>query len=288
MKLSSKTKGIICIIASAFFFSTMSMFVRLSGDLPSVQKCFFRNFVALIFAVIILLRSDEKFKFDKSNLRYLILRASLGTMGLLCNFYAIDHMVLSDASMLNKLSPFFAILFSYFLLKEKISLFQAFAVVIAFIGMLFIVKPGSAGFSELFPAIVGVIGGLGAGIAYTMVRILGKRGERGSFIVFFFSAFSCLITLPIMMSSYAPMSWVQTLCLLGAGLAACGGQFTITAAYSHCPAKEISVYDYLNVVFSAFWGLTIFGQIPDFYSVIGYIIICGISVVMFFYNQKHD
>ena len=116
-----------CIIISAFCFAIMNTFVRLAGDLPSIQKSFFRNFVALIFAAAMLLRTEEKFSFDRKNLPYLLLRAFFGTMGILGNFYAIDHLVLADASMLNKLSPFFAILFSYFILREKTSPGQAIA-----------------------------------------------------------------------------------------------------------------------------------------------------------------
>ena len=106
-------------------------------------KKFFRNFIALIIAFVVLIRTDEKFKFNKKNLPELLLRSIFGTMGILCNFYAIDHLVLSDASMLNKLSPFFAVICSYFVLKEKVKPFQALAVIVAFIGALFIIKPQS-------------------------------------------------------------------------------------------------------------------------------------------------
>ena len=122
--ISKKQQAIIYIICSAFFFALMNMFVRMSGDLPSIQKSFFRNLVAFFFALIILLRSKEGFSFQKKNLPAFIGRSFFGTPGILCNFYAVDHLVLSDASILNKLSPFFAILFSYFILKEKLTLVQ--------------------------------------------------------------------------------------------------------------------------------------------------------------------
>lgn len=111
--ISKKQQAIIYIICSAFFFALMNMFVRMSGDLPSIQKSFFRNLVAFFFALIILLRSKEGFSFQKKNLPAFIGRSFFGTLGILCNFYAVDHLVLSDASILNKLSPFFAILFFY-------------------------------------------------------------------------------------------------------------------------------------------------------------------------------
>ena len=281
--MNQKYKGILCILMAAFCFALMNAFVRLSGDLPSVQKSFFRNLVAVIFAVIVLCKNKESFLPQKGNIKLLILRSICGTIGILCNFYAVDHLVLADASMLNKMSPFFAILFSYLFLSEKINLVQGLGVVVAFIGSLFIIKPTFSNMA-LIPSIIGLLGGIGAGAAYTVVRKLGQRGEKGPFIVFFFSAFSCLVTLPYLIFNYHDMTLAQFGALLLAGLSAAGGQFAITAAYCYAPAKEISVYDYSQVIFSALLGFILFTQIPDGYSVIGYILICGSAIVMFLYN----
>ena len=111
----------------------------------------------------------------------------LGQSGILCNFYAIDHLVLADASMLNKMSAFFAVLFSFLVLKEKVTAPQALIVTGAFAGSMFVVKPTFANM-DLIPSIIGLLGGICAGAAYTMVRKLGENGEKGSFycILFFF------------------------------------------------------------------------------------------------------
>lgn len=283
--INKKYKGIFYIILSAFFFALMSMFIRLSGDIPSFQKAFFRNFVALIMAFAIMIKNHEKIKIKKENLKYLSMRAICGTVGIICNFYAVDHLNLADASMLNKMSPFFTIIFSFFLLKEKISPVQAIIVAGAFIGSLFIVKPSAQILSS--PAsLIGLIGGMGAGTAYTFVRILGQRGENKSFIVLFFSAFSCLVFLPFLIFSYQEMNFKQFAFLILAGASACGGQFSVTSAYCYAPAREISVYDYSQLIFATILGFIVFGQIPDLSSIIGYIIIILMAVLMFFYNNK--
>lgn len=286
--MSEKQKAIIFIICSAFFFALMNMFVRLSGELPSVQKSFFRNFVAFFFALIVLLRSKEGFSFNKKNLPVFIGRAAFGTIGILCNFYAVDHLLLSDASILNKLSPFFAIIFSFFILKERIKPIQATAVAIAFCGAVLVVKPGFSMMEAFIPSLIGVAGGMCAGLAYTLVRVLGQRGERGPFIVLFFSAFSCIMTLPWLIFDFHPMSFYQVMMLLLAGLSAAGGQFTITAAYTHAPAREVSVFDYTQIVFAAALGFIFFDQIPDIFSVIGYCMISGVAIMMFLYNKRKD
>lgn len=285
LAVNQKYKGVLCIIVSAFCFAFMNAFVRLSGDLPSIQKSFFRNFVAFFFALIILIRSKEKINVTKESVPYLLLRSIFGTLGILCNFYAVDHLVLSDASMLNKMSPFFTILFSFLFLNERLTAFQTVSVIIAFFGSLFIIKPTFTNM-DLIPSLLGLLGGIGAGAAYTMVRKLGSLGVKGPFVVFFFSGFSCITTLPFLIIGFEPMTWVQLLMLLGAGLAAAGGQFSITAAYYYAPAREISVYDYSQIIFSALLGFILFDQIPDALSFLGYVIIISVAVVMFWYNNR--
>lgn len=283
--MKQKYKGIICIVLSAFCFALMNVFIRMAGELPSVQKSFFRNLVAFFFALVIIKKEGVHFSGDRNNLVLLVIRSLFGTMGILCNFYAVDHLVLADASMLSKMSPFFAILFSYFLLKEKVSLVQGIAVAGAFVGSLLIIKPTGFDLTRL-PAVIGLLGGLGAGVAYTFVRIIGKRGEKGPFIVCFFSGFSLLVMLPMLLASYQSMSIKQFAILMLCGLAAAGGQFSITAAYCYAPAKEISVFDYSQIVFSAIFGFVLFGQVPDLYSWLGYLVICGMGIWMFLYQKR--
>lgn len=285
MNMKKQYKGIFYIILSAFCFSLMDMFVRMSGDLPSIQKSFFRNIVAAVFACAFVLKDREAFQWKKGSGKYLILRSMFGTLGILCNFYAIDHLALADASMLNKMSPFFVVIFSFLFLKEKVTAAQILLVMGAFGGSLFVVKPTVSNL-DLIPSLIGLLGGLGAGAAYTMVRKLGTVGVKGPFIVFFFSTFSCVITLPWLIFDYHAMTLWQVLVLLLAGLCAAGGQFAITAAYCYAPASEISIYDYTKVIFSMILGFVMFQQIPDFYSWVGYVIICLMAVLMFFYNKK--
>lgn len=285
MNIKKQYKGIFYIILSAFCFSLMDMFVRMSGDLPSIQKSFFRNIVAAVFGCILVLKEKDSFQWKKGSGKYLILRSLFGTLGILCNFYAIDHLALADASMLNKMSPFFVVIFSFLFLKEKVTAAQILLVMGAFGGSLFVVKPTVSNL-DLIPSLIGLLGGLGAGAAYTMVRKLGTVGIKGPFIVFFFSTFSCVITLPWLIFDYHAMTLWQVLVLLLAGLCAAGGQFAITAAYCYAPASEVSIYDYTKVIFSMILGFVMFQQIPDFYSWVGYVIICLMAVLMFFYNKK--
>ena len=271
---------------AGLFFALMTFFVRMAGNLPTMQKAFFRNAVAAAAALFLLARSEEGFKIKKNSWRDLFLRSFFGTMGLICNFYAVDRLAIADANILNKLSPFFAIIMSYFILKEKANKTEWLCVVVAFIGALFVVKPSMD--MQFVNAMIGMLGGFGAGVAYTFVRKLGKAGERGPVIVMCFSVFSCIVTAPFLIIGAKPMSLYQIVMLLLAGAAATGGQLSITKAYTKAPAKEISVFDYSQVVFAAALGLVFLGQIPDLMSIIGYVIIIGSAVFKWNYNLQHE
>ncbi len=284
--LSSKTKGVIFIVLSALSFTGMNTFVRLAGDLPTMQKVFFRNFVAMIFALFAMLKAGDSFKPKKGSVKYLLLRSAAGLAGIFGNFYALDKIELSDASMLNKMSPFFALVFSALFIKEKVKPKQAIAIAVAFIGSLFIIKPTFAN-TNLFASLAGFAGGMAAGGAYTCVRWLGIKGENGRLIVLFFSVFSCILTVPYLIFDYHYMTAFQWFSLLMAGVFAAGGQFAITAAYTHAPSREISVYDYSQIIFAAIVGFFVFGDVPDLWSFVGYIIIISMAVWMFLYNNRN-
>ena len=282
--MKDKKKGILFILGAAFFFALMNLFVKLGGDVPTMQKAFFRNAVAAVFALFVVMKDRGCVKTAKGNYAGLLLRSAFGLIGIICNFYAIDKLTISDASLLNKLSPFFSVIFSIFILKEIADRYEWSFVIVAFIGALFVIKPTFS--MEIIPAIAGVIGGMCAGLAYTFVRQLQSNGVKGPVIVLFFSAFSSIALLPNLIFNFTPMTFEQTLSLVMAGVSAAGGQFCITAAYKNAPAKEISVFDYTQVVIAAILGFLFLDQVPDMLSIVGYIIILSVAVLKWQYNLK--
>ena len=279
-----KGLGILFILGAALMFALMNLFVNLAGDLPLFQKVFFRNGLTAVVVGVILCFRKEKFRLkSKACIPWHFLRSALGLAGVILNFYAIDHIgSISDASILNKLSPFFAILFSVFLLREKPRLPELVFVLVAFAGAVCVVDPRFD--MAVLPALAGFLSGACAGFAYTCVRILGNKGERGIMTVFCFAAFSTAVTLPVMIATYEPMSGTQLLYLLLAGAAATGGQFCITAAYRQAPAKEIAVFDYMQVFFAAILGFVFLGQIPKTLSFIGYAVIIAAAIGQWAYH----
>ncbi|MGG1686070.1 DMT family transporter [Pseudalkalibacillus sp. NRS-1564] len=281
--MSDRNKGIILLLISSFGFAMMAAFVKLSGDVPTIQKTMFRNAVSAIISFGFVMYYKERLFGKKENQKFLLLRSALGTLGIIFYFYAIDNLVLSDADMLNKLSPFLLIIFSALFLKEKAKRFQIIAIIIAFIGTLLIIKPQFS--VETVPYISGLLSAIFAAGAYTVLRVLGQR-EKFYTVVFYFSFFSTVVLLPFVIIFYETMETKQLIYLLLAGVFATLGQFGLTVAYKFAPAREISIFFYSTVVYSALISIVLFGQIPDAWSIIGYIVIFSASFYMFIRNNR--
>ena len=281
--MQSRTKGILAITASAFGFALMALFVRLCDDwgapINSFQKSFFRNLVALAIAGVAWGRVGAGRRQSRRPRRYgalqmglLVLRATLGTVGIFANFYALSHITIAEGQTLNKTAPFFTVLFAWLFLGEKATRRQVIPLFLAFLGVVLIAKPGFAG-AAAFPLAMGLLGGICAGGAYACVRELRRHDVDPAFIILFFSAFSCLASVPFMFARFDPMTWSQVLILFGAGASAALGQFGITLAYGFAAPREIAVFDYSNILFTVAFGFIFFAQVPDVWSVLGFVAI---------------
>ena len=277
----------------------MAFFVRLCDDyggyVSCFQKSFFRNVIALVIALAVFARGRWARRLEgegqvdsrqstagsrcatidsrqPAGLLLLALRSVFGTVGIFANFYALSKIPIGEAMTLNKTAPFFTVFLSWVFLGEKFSRRQMLCLLMAFAGAMLVMKPGFRG-SGAFASAVALVGGLGAGLAYVCVHELGRMKVNGAFIVLFFSAFSCLASLPFVAADYSPMTLAQVLVLLGAGVGAAIGQFGVTLAYRYAEPRSIAVYDYTNVIFTALFGFVFFAQVPDLLSVAGFVVI---------------
>ncbi|MGD1821984.1 MAG: DMT family transporter [Pleomorphochaeta sp.] len=283
--MNNKIKGIICVLISSFSFCTMNVFIRYSGDLPTTQKVFFRNIIAAVVAAFILYHNKEKISVKRSSIPSLLARCIFGVIAMLCNFYAVDHLLLSDVTIIAKLGPFFTIIFCYLFLKEIPKAYQIGGILVAFSGVYFVANP-SFNNGTFINYLIAICGAIGMGLAYTFLRSCLNKGESKSIIVFIFSLFSSIVCLPLLIINYHPMSTFQLLMLLGAGLSATAGQFGLTYAYYFASAKDVSIYDYSQLIWAAIYAYFLFKEPFIFSSVIGYIIITSAAVYIFIKEKR--
>ncbi len=269
-KIQQRDFAIAWMLLSALSFALMGAMVKLASDIPVMEKVFFRNLITFILMLMMIMKNRENpFKQGLAT-KYLIFRSLAGLLGVVLYFYAITNMSLADSTMLNKLSPFFVIVFAGVFLKEGFSLRKVAVIIIAFSGALLIIKPQFD--LSIIPAIAGFLSAVFAGLAYTIVRFL-KSKASSSMIVFYFSTISVLATLPLLFSNFVMPSLLTLLLLVGIGVFAGIGQISLTKAYHLAPASEISIYNYTSILFATILGVIIGDSFPDAYSMIGGLII---------------
>ncbi len=285
--MSNLNKGILAMLISAFGFSLMGVFIKLAGDLPTVEKLFFRNAIAAVVSGYFVIKYGLPLWGHAGNRRKLLVRTFFGLVGMLFNFYSIDHMVLSDATMIMQMSPFLVILLSAFILRERVSVEQLLICIIALAGALLIIKPSLD--MATIPAWIAFAGAVSAAGAYLMLRVLALSPQKEAFytIVFFFSFFSCVAILPALILVFEPMNATQFTYLILSGVGATAGQFGITLAYQFAPAKEVSIYSYSSVLYAAGFSILLFNAYPDVYSWIGYLVIFISGIWMYKTNLSH-
>ncbi|MEP4556705.1 DMT family transporter [Cobetia amphilecti] len=278
----NRPRAVILMCLSAISFALMGAMVKLSGDLPLFEKVFVRNLVSLGVAVVMVRMAGARLLGHWHHQPMLMARSLIGLGGVMSFFYAIDHLLLADATILNKLSPFFVSLFAGLFLAERLGGWRLVGMLVAFSGAALVIKPQLAfaegGVEALLPAMVGLGSAMLAGAAYTLIRAMRGR-EASATIVLHFSLVSSVVTLvPMLMNPVMP-SGPQALALLGIGIFAAGGQILMTTAYRLAPAGEVSIYSYLTIVFSALAGWAIWGEVPDIASLIGFVLIAGVALI---------
>ena len=285
-KRNLPANGILLMLLSAFFFAGKSALVKLAGEMPSIEKTFLYSTFSLLFTLLLTCKKHIPCQFptQRRTISLLFLRAVLGAIGIFCNFHNIDHIPLSDANMLAKTTPFFTILFSALFLHEKPSRFEMGCVTIALCGCLFVLRPS---LSMATIASIAFFGTVAQGLAHTVLRAL-KRDHTvpNEWIVLFYSALTMLFTAPIAIMNWEKISSIQLLLLGLAGIFGAGAQLALTGAYTYGAAKELSIYSYAQIVFSALLGFILFDQTPDSWSFYGYLIIFGAAFMMYMKQKK--
>lgn len=272
-------------LVSAAAFAVMGACVKAAEAVPLAEKVMVRNLITLVIAGALAVRAGRPLLGHRRNRLLLLTRSLLGVGGVTCYFYAIGHLILADAAMLTKVSPFFVAVFAAIFLGERAPRGVMLAMVVAFLGGLLIIKPRFD--LSVVPALIGLGSSLFAGGAYTVLRALRTR-ESTETIVFFFSLVSLLVFSPIVaVDTYRPHG-SEWLFLLGIGLGAAAGQFGLTLAYRWAPAAQVSIYSYAMILFSALLGLVVWHEIPDLLSITGGALIIAGGVLALTAQPSHD
>ena len=288
--MNNKKKGIILMLVFAFSLAVQTVLLKKAGHMPVAEKTVYRNSIAALFAFFYIAKTKgfknnrAMFFGNKKNILGLSLRSICGIVGIVLNLYALQYLLAPNATMIQDLSIFFVIIFSYFFLGEKVKLWQIALICLGFIGAIFVVNPNSSKFL-LVPSIAALIGAAMNGGDSATMRYLGDKCDPVT-VVFFYNFISSIILLPFMVIYYKHLSLHTTIYLILAGLSYIIVEFSLITAYKYAPARDIALFRYTDVIFTAILTFFVWGKLPSTTNIIGYVIIAVAAILLLLYKNS--
>jgi drug/metabolite transporter (DMT)-like permease len=272
----------------AFWFSVMSLLVKVAGQrIPAMEIVLVRGVVSLALSYWMLRRAGIPPWGSSRGL--LLVRGMLGFGGLGCFYYALVHLPLAEATVIQYTNPLFTALLAAWLLRERIGRLEVACVAASLAGVLLIARPGFlvAAVDPLPPAVVAIAvsGAVFSAAAYVTVRRL-SRSEHPLVIVFYFPLVTVPATIPfVLVESVWPdaREWVL---LVGIGVTTQIAQVYMTRGLQLVPAGRATAVGYMQIVFAGVWGALIFAEIPDVWSLSGASLIIGSSLALAFWRRS--
>lgn len=273
-KINSIDKGVLFMLLSALIGALNGAVAKfLSTSMDPLEIVFYRNLLGILIIVYSIRRA--KIHINTSKLHLLFLRGLFGALAMVLFFYTIATIPLGEAVVLNKTSPFFVTILAYYLMKESINLRIFFALIIGFIGILFIMKPFGVEIS--IEHILGVFGGFFAACAYATIKKI-KDIYDARVIMLSFMGVGILIPLGLFLfTPYVnfqihtePFIWALIIFM---AVISTASQWFLTRAYSLSKASIIGVVSYSNIPFAIGFGVILGDSFPDIYTFTGIVLI---------------
>lgn len=268
----------------------MGAFVKVAGrEMNSVNIVFYRNVVGLVFILASIVRKPLKNKGGHFGL--LMFRGAIGAISLFALFYNMSHIGLGEAITYIQTSTIFVAVLSVVFLKERLSAWGWGAVVVGFMGILFIFRPDFSG--NIKYDLLGIFNGAAAGAAYTSVRALKKYYDTRTIVLSFmgwgtvmslvFMVLSPIVIIPefdFLLAPFQVPKGISFLWLFFVGVTALLGQIFITKAYGEEKAGVVSTIGYTNIPFAIFIGFMLGDDFPGMATLIGMVLIISSGVVI--------
>ena len=276
--------GLRYMIASALCFSVMSVLVKVGGRLgfDSAQLVLARTSVALVLSFLSLYQEGLLRFWEAPHRGLLITRGVLGYLGLNCFFYAVTVLPLPDATVIQYTNPLLVTVLAALWLKERMSWRVVAGLALSLLGIVWIAQPSFLfGASRLngWGVAAAICGAVLSACSYTVVRALKGRAEP-MMVVFYFPLIATPLSIPPAVMTWVWPDWRGWLVLLGIGVATQTAQVFMTRGLHLESASRATSVTTLQVVFALFWGVTLFGELPTSWALLGMALVLGGVIIV--------
>lgn len=269
-------------LLSTLAFAVMNVFLKKVSHLPSMEIVLFRCLVSLIICLYILKKANEDWR--GSNRKLLLARGIFGTLALFTFFKTLGEMPLGTAVTIQYLSPIFTTIIAVFFLKERVKSIQWLFFTISFAGV-FVIK-GFDSHISLGSFTFGVSSAMFSGFAYNMVRSL-KGKEHTMVVVLHFQLVGVVAGFLFTIFNWVTPSPLEWFYMLMIGLCTQIGQVQLTKALQMEKVANVTILNYLGVIYALVFSYTIFGETYPRTAIAG-IFLVMIGIVLNFFYQKYD
>ena len=262
-----------------FLFCSVDTQAKILTDtLNPIQIVWLRQ-LGLLFGVIILLLIRGFEILHTQQLRLQIVRGTLVIISPICFVTAIIFVPLADAVAVTFVAPFFVIILASIFLKEKVGLHRCIAVIVGFIGMLIVIRPG---LGVLHPAIMlVVIAAALFSIRQVLSRFLSKSDRTITTVSYTALIGSFWLTIAVPFVWVSPSSKNEIILIVSITVLAAIAEILVIKSLEITEAVVLSPVHYSLIVWGVFYGYFVFGQLPDFWTWFGtgVIILCGLYII---------
>ena len=268
--LPANLRGALWMVAATMLLTVMGALVKYLGrELHSFQIVFFRCLIAVVCMLPFIAHAGIRSLATRRPGMH-VLRTAMGISAMFCVFYAFSHMPFAEAMAIIFSRPLFSVTLAVLLLGETVGWHRTGAAVVGFLGVVMMVKPGTAAFDAV--SLVAVTAGLLGGFIAIVIKNL-SRTETTTTIVMWFAVGGTIISFVPMLVVWSAPTLEQWGLLFLVGILGAAGQATLTRAFSTGETSFVTPFDYLRLVFAALIGLLIFSEIPDTWAIIGAVVI---------------
>lgn len=277
--MNATTKGILLMVASMAVFTvldTSAKYVMLG--LPAPVAVFFRYAISTVLSFALLMRTGGTSLLVTSHPYLQVMRGILLMLATIMNFIAMHHLQLAQTSAILFTIPLLVCALSVPLLGEQVGIRRWAAVIVGFLGVLVIMRPGTDNFHW---AMFSSLGSSLCGATYNIItRKVGARdrSETSLFYVSIVGATAAAAPLPFVWQTPQGAQW---LLLLAIGLCGAIGHFMLIEAHRKATASSLAPFLYTQIIWMIIAGILVFGDVPDVWTLAGAAIVVASGLFVF-------
>jgi len=274
-RMSGNLKGACVLMFAAANFAIMAALIKLAGTNLHVTQILFLRQIGMLILIFPSLVGNFPSAFRTRRLSLQLARLCIALVAMLFGFTAIIHMPLADATAIGFAKSFFVTIFAVWLLQEKVGVHRWSAVVVGFLGVMIMLRPGTEVFSVY--SVYALIGAAAAGVVMVIIRLLSRVDDAVTILVYQALGVAIFMLIPAIVYWQTPTAREWWL-LGGIGIVSFLAQKANIYAYKWGEASLMASLDYVRLLYATSLGLWLFGHVPDRYTWIGALVITLASI----------